>query len=513
MSLRKVGFRSRMRHALRILPVKGAALRRSMLLFAVLIVLCTSSAATVRAQGAHDLCADTCCQTDVLLLNTGYNHLTGSVYAIGGTDGFWTVVNDPTGGIVPRQANVIPAAPIWPAPQANTQWISHLAAPNDPNLASVTYEKCFCVCDSTTLTFNLSLLSDDSATVFVDNIFIGNTPQVGFPTPTIINANVVVAPGFHCIEVKVANLFLQHSGFDLQGTVQGAGLLKYTCCNSVPTPHPSPCDTNNLVIGTDNSWSLISGPAGTGSYPRCASVVINQHPNWGPALPGTSWIGPNSMGSSSGTTGDYVYRKCFCVTARTTLAITISAMGDDAFDVNLDGPPTLMSAPNYAASRPTTRSFFVTLDSGCHCFNVTVHDIGSVETGLDARITITGNHIAKPGCCTCSQCDGAPAPQPRGGGEGLSDATVNPAGSRSMLLAIPNPASGETELHYVLERGGEIALDLYDAAGHHVQSLDAGARTSGDHEILIAAHAQAAGSYYAVLQIDGQIYTMPLVVR
>lgn len=471
---------------------------------------------TARAQLAaavSDVCADSCCRTDVLLLNTGYDHIKGGLYPIGGYDPFWHVVSGATEGtadIIERERGT------WADPQPGTQWVG---TRGDPEGRPTTYEKCFCVCgpNATDLTFNLSILASGPGKVSIDGVAIGTLPAGGALTPTVITATVHLNPGVHCIEVEVEETLVYadghgaQNGFDLQGTVVGPGLVKYTCCNTVID---GDCETPRLKIGTDNTWTLTSG-AGPGTFPRAASVITTVYwPGaWGIPTPGSSWIGPNPQGNSNLAGDDYNYRKCFCMNQAGTVVITMTLAADDACDVYLDGFPIMTFVPNYRI--PTTQTLIVALDAGCHCFDFLVDDLGGSITGLDALIDLQGSHISKPECCDCAGGGGDGEPRngvnPRDG-----HAAGTPAGTEAhgtMLLAIPNPTNGATTIHYVLEKAGDASVELYDVSGRLVRSLDAGARTAGAHEIHLDATSLAAGSYFAVLNVGGKRFTVPISVR
>lgn len=486
----------------------------------ILIVAGLASAVSLRAQdgrGFHDICKDSCCLTDVLLLNTGYDHAAGGTYTPPGLDAYWHVVSDPAGGAVPRAADVIPAAPVWPAAQGGSQWIGGVPTPYDPTLGKTVYEKCFCVCDDkdgrvSTYNLNLSILADDEANVFIDGGFIGNVPAPGFLTPTVINTQVQLAPGVHCIQVEVDNNKPKTAGLDLVGSIQGPGLVRYNCCNNAFIEPPTDCEIRELQLPTDNTWTLVNGPAYAGPFPRCADIVTSPNGGWAVPITGTNWIGPNSTGASN--YGDYEYRKCFCLLQPSTVTITISSMADDSGEGYLNGVPITNSAP--WGGPPNTTTVIAYLGAGCHCFDFVVHDLAAVVSGLDAMITIQGLHIAKPECCDCANCDAPPPLKANPQGEGREEAVGglhNEAASRAMMVAVPNPADGLTTLHYVLETAGDVSFDLYDAAGQLVRPLEAGSRTAGRHQVAMETKTLTAGTYFAVLKTNGKTHMLPVSVR
>jgi hypothetical protein len=347
-----------------------------------------------------DYCIDPCCQTEVLLLNTGYDHGSNGVYPIGSLDDYWTIVNDQDPSRpVPRPANVIAPGP-WAGPLSNTEWIGPNAGAEDRFIGQVTYEKCFCVCRESELTFSLKILVDDSASVYLDGVYQGSTPNLAFINPTSLDFTVAVGPGRHCLDVVVNNVFVIHSGLDIQGTVQGSGLVKYSCCG--PT-HIDPCITERLALATGSQgWEIVSGPDYNGPYPRCADVIDPAYHGWGAPIAGTTWIGPNPTGENR-KDEEYTYRKCFCVAEEGEFTIDLSMMADEQAKVLLDGV-SIFGVPSPGWHTPVDGRVRVRLERGCHCFDIIVYDCCGVVTGLDALITITGGKLLRPECCDCDRC-------------------------------------------------------------------------------------------------------------
>ncbi|MEP7219507.1 MAG: hypothetical protein ABI876_11360, partial [Bacteroidota bacterium] len=247
---------------------------RLLALFATLVcaLLIVGTPRQLRAQCGEpptDVCSDTCCFTDALLLNTGYDHTKNGVYHNGNQDGYWTITKVDNAEYnashsLPLPADVVKAAAGWGDVLTNSQWISATEDPDNSFPGDVTYEKCFCVCERSELTFDLDVLAPTGASVYFDGGLIASTDGSLFPTPTAISITKTVDPGRHCIEVVVHNDGGKAEGLDIRGTVQGHGLLKYSCC---PGPWSEPlnnCQTNHLTIGSDDSWTLVSGPASSG---------------------------------------------------------------------------------------------------------------------------------------------------------------------------------------------------------------------------------------------------------
>jgi hypothetical protein len=353
---------------------------------------------------APDYCVDSCCHADILLLNSGYDHAAGNIYAVGATDDYWTIVadQDPTRP-VPRRANVISPHPVWSGPLFNTQWIGANAGPDDQFVGQVTYEKCFCVCRETELAFSLEILADDSASVYLDGVYQGCTINPALNTPSSVNFSVVVGPGRHCLDVVVDNLFVTAAGVDIRGSIEGPGLVKYTCCG--PTPIDT-CAIQRLTLGTGPGWEITGGPENGGPYPRCADIIDPPLEGWGSPIDGTMWIGPNPAGEVHDGEQKYSYRKCFCVAEEGTFSIFMSMMADDRATVTLDGV-SVFSVPSPGSHAPTDGRVSIKLQPGCHCFDIVVTSCCG-RTGLDALIDISGGlqggTLLRPECCECDRC-------------------------------------------------------------------------------------------------------------
>ncbi|MBS1914018.1 MAG: hypothetical protein JST22_18670 [Bacteroidetes bacterium] len=371
-----------------------------MWLFTVILATFALAAPNNAAAQGTGSCADSCCLTDALSLNTGYDHANGTTYAIGSSDGYWTIVSDPAVGPVPRPATVVAPAAGWGPAQPGTRWIAALPTAADSIRRTVVYQKCFCVCDTTTITIDLNVMADDTARISVDGVVIGTTTGIASGTPQRIVATMLLVPGRHCVRVAVINSSLPSSGFDIRGTIQGPHLRKYGCC-----PDLTPCQTDSLTLGTDDSWSIIADP--NGGVPRCAQMIA-KHKFWGQQN-GASWIGPNATGFVA-TAAGYTYQKCFCVIEPTTVNIIMNVMGAHAVDVLMDGVFWQHLNSN-AATTPANMWRSVSLMPGCHCFQFVVYDSAAVENGLNALITIsstTGPALMKDSCCTCAHCDTNP---------------------------------------------------------------------------------------------------------
>jgi hypothetical protein len=492
-------------------------------------LLFTTSPRDLRAQCGTppvDVCSQPDCLVDQISVNTGFDHTANGTYPIGARDGYWTVVADglPSRLPVPRPADVIAAAPIWPAPFPNTQWLNGNGGAPDGAKVKVTYETCFCICgpNPSTLTFDLTLYADATANVYVDNVAVGSTPNPGFPNATNLKFNQTLNPGKHCIEVEVNNTSGTFSGFDLMGTVKGPNLLGRDCCGKPDLPRDD-CDTNHVTYGTDTEWSIESGPVNC-TFPICADSITSVYwPSpWGSPLPGSYWIASNAGGSSCpgcifrGNPPDmYTYRKSFCVNEPGTFIITITGMADDSGVVDLNGVTLSPAGTLFNYAVPTTQTYIVSLERGCNCLDIRVFDLGCSITGLDAVLDIQGGHLAKPECCDCDECFySRPQRRDQNGNDGatlgLNDHDFR---NKPMLAGVPNPATNETTIHYVIDADADAHVELYNVAGQRVKVIDEGARAKGAHAVPLSTEGLAKGAYHIRLTYGTHVLTVPLEVR
>lgn len=208
--------------------------------------------AAVSAVSAQEGCENQACQTDIILLNTGLDPNTNTVYPAGSYDALWHVYDTPDAGLsVPRPALVITPNSAW-GTWPNVGWLSpYPTATNVTNnpvpQAPHGFETCFCVCDQTEVTIDLSLLADDEAVAYlVDNLGNLVTPLLSQPPNTSIpynfqfpatqtSVNVLLDAGQYCIRVDLRNSFGVASGIAMQGSITGGALMTARCCNPTGT--------------------------------------------------------------------------------------------------------------------------------------------------------------------------------------------------------------------------------------------------------------------------------------
>lgn len=168
-----------------------------------------------------------------LVLNTGFDQATGTTLPLGtlpeGTrDPDWGVL----GATVPIPAKlVINRRAAWPAPLADSQWIS--VNPNQGRSSAsrkISFENCFCIGDgAATADLSLRLRADDDATVFLNGTQIGGPGGPYFGAPLAVDLTGVVGgsgpfrAGENCLRVDVDDRGGVVTGLDLTGSVKAAG--------------------------------------------------------------------------------------------------------------------------------------------------------------------------------------------------------------------------------------------------------------------------------------------------
>jgi hypothetical protein len=144
----------------------------------------------------------------------------------------WRIVS-PTLGPV---ALVNPVAGGWAPPPFGSQWVSQAATDGNQAAPIVrSYELCFDLCFGFTVpaATPIQVLSDGPATVFLNNMLIGNVP--GWTSP----ANLFINPGFlragrNCFRIDVANggKTPNPTGFALAGILR---VIRGKCpCSPLP---------------------------------------------------------------------------------------------------------------------------------------------------------------------------------------------------------------------------------------------------------------------------------------
>ena len=85
-------------------------------------------------------------------------------------------------------------------------------------------------------------------------------------------------------------------------------------------------------------------------------------------------------------------------------------------------------------------------------------------------------------------------------------------GSVTLLQNIPNPASGQTRIVYLLARPADVELTLSDLAGKRIRTLETGSASEGKHEVILNTSDLSSGLYYYTLKAGGMTLTRKLAV-
>ena len=102
-----------------------------------------------------------------------------------------------------------------------------------------------------------------------------------------------------------------------------------------------------------------------------------------------------------------------------------------------------------------------------------------------------------------------------GGTESFSESFVMdvpmPA-SATLQAPFPSPARNTATLRYTLAEPTDVQLRVYDLLGRQVQTLAHRAVEAGRHEMQIATHRLAAGTYFVRMIADGTVETQRLTI-
>ncbi|MBW8874118.1 MAG: hypothetical protein JF614_04080 [Acidobacteria bacterium] len=170
-------------------------------------------------------------------------------------------LNQPLPIQTPRPANVIETvdkSAVWGS-QPGAQWISvrsvtqNLNPPTGPGF--FTFQRCFSLCSGfENARLQLSVLVDDSATIWLNNTQVSTAAGFNNPTPVSITNQSLFLPGLNCLSFVVKNIiWLPETqnpvGLNVVGTVtaeRGACPDCGCCCSDCgaqqvyPKPHPNP---------------------------------------------------------------------------------------------------------------------------------------------------------------------------------------------------------------------------------------------------------------------------------
>ncbi len=187
------------------------------------------------------------CPTDtILIINTGYNPVTGGIIPIGQNDPFWIVISDPIlSTLEPRPATTISKHPAWSNPFPNSQWIAVYSSYANNTNGIYEYQRCFCIEREGRIRIRLQVLADDTVGIFLNNIYLGgSTPSSfsgQFQIPLKIDTVISLNAGRHCFKFVVGNVGAIAHGLNVSGTL----------FSLAPTPiiKPDTCCTPGFIHG------------------------------------------------------------------------------------------------------------------------------------------------------------------------------------------------------------------------------------------------------------------------
>jgi hypothetical protein len=76
----------------------------------------------------------------------------------------------------------------------------------------------------------------------------------------------------------------------------------------------------------------------------------------------------------------------------------------------------------------------------------------------------------------------------------------------------PNPARTSVEIGYELARRSQVSLELVNAMGEKVATIERGEREAGRHTVKLDVGSLASGVYHYRLLVDGRMLTRSLTV-
>lgn len=309
------------------------------------------------------------CGADTLLINSGYNQIAQSVYAIGDFDAYWTVTCDPDPLTTePRPSSAITPNSAWAPALPMSQWISSYPMNANPLNGLYCYQFCFCLDDNfSNAELYIELRADDSAAVYLNGNFVVSTPQGSFNTPsptTYLEIDQAkFQPGKNCITIEMSNVFGVASGLNVAGyvTADGIGLEQSYCCDSSGTVMGTKWldEDGDCVQGSTEpglaGWTIVLNPGGytavtdvygnyyfTGIPPGTYTVSEQLQPSWIQVCPPSGTynitLGVNQV--ISGLDFGNIYDcdqpgQPFCDSVKTDPCMVVCPNGDIPFKVML----------------------------------------------------------------------------------------------------------------------------------------------------------------------------------
>lgn len=204
-----------------------------------------------------------------------------------------------------------------------------------------------------------------------------------------------------------------------------------------PPPYPANSGTN------DNYWVAVArAAAGAPVTSPSLPYVVDKHPAWALAFPGSRWVGPMpNANSPPGTSHDptklsyTLFRKCFCI-INTTKGVSLSfkVKSDDSIQMWLNSQTNnILPVTNnlWASQTGVSRTINSGFRLGVNCIFALVEDVGNAG-GFNLQGNIAGPglwpYVAYGVGASFKPCD-CPAPTPQASG-GKRAAEVDPTGEQ-----------------------------------------------------------------------------------
>lgn len=316
---------------------------------------------------------DTSCIAQSLNISTGYDPVTGNILAPGNSDPLWTTVSvPPSSSIVPPlPANIVGIYPGWSHP-SGSEWLSAMpfnnysinnCSPANCDCEPFVYERCFCLCEADSVTFNFLFYSDDNGEVVLwdgtneIHTFVNDCNSThNFVAPDTINQTLFLQKGNYCLRIKHWNTHSVAMGVNLNGTVSGLNLEQDTCC----------ANPNGGILGT--KYRDLD----------CDSVRDINSSSW-------TYVDPGLSGWT------------FTLTGNGITATAVSNVNGQFYFPNL--PPgtytiTETGQPLYEPSNPSSGSVTVIVNA----FGITEVDFGNCYV-CDFITPTVSKDTSQTGCC------------------------------------------------------------------------------------------------------------------
>lgn len=293
--------------------------------------------------------------------------------------------------------------------------------------------------------------------------------------------------------------------------------VAWSCDHRVDPCDDPQCTTDTLDIGTgvkvapgglEPHWVLTAVPDSVDNpvLPR-APYVIENDPAWYPYDGSTSseWISPNPQARWDRDNPDqpYEFTYCFCVCRRDTLLLDMHYWVDNAAVVKLDGitVSALESGNNDAfQSGKAFRYSFLAEEASRHCLTIEVKNLSGIAMGLLVEGTVRSvvhgrNSLLRHECCDAND-------SLLTGQDPLL--RMGPRDFR-LLGCYPTPAKEQATIDYLLGRGTNVRIELFDLLGRHRATVLNTRCEAGAHSTTVDTKRLPSGTYVVRMSSDAAV--------